>query len=229
MDDALRTALAAKKLPALAKVLATRPDLTALDRAGDAALHLVIRNTKLDLAQALVDAGSPVDVPNDDGDSPLYVLLKSKRGVMNDTEKANARWLLDRGARLDFVGSFQQTALHYAARSADVAFVGELVERGAKVTRDKRGATPLTRCFSVHNKTKDNPMWAFLLEHGCAIDDVDNDKTTLLHTAVTCHDVAGTKFLLARGIDRTARDSQGKTALDLAIEYRNTAIQALLA
>jgi ankyrin repeat protein len=227
MDAQLEAALDANKLSALTKALASKPDLTALDKDGNAALHRVMRLKKMDLAEALLAAGSPIDVPNDDGNSPLYVLLKSKSGVMSDTEKTNARWLMDRGARLDFVGDYQQTALHFAAANSDVAFVSELVERGAKVTRDKGGSTPLFGCFSVHDK-KENPLWPYLLDHGCAITDVDGRGRTLLHEAVTCHSVAGVKFLLGRDVDQTAKDGDGRTALECAKEYGNAKIAALL-
>jgi len=226
MDAQLQAALAAKKLPALEKALAANPDLTALDGDGNAALHAVIRLKKLDLAEALLAAGSPIDVVNDDGNSPLYVLLKSKSGVMNDIEKTNARWLIERGANLNLVGDYGASALHFAARNSDVAFVTELVELGAKVSRDKGGNTPLFRCFSVHNK-KEDPVWAYLLGHGCAIEDVNASKRTVLHEAVSCHSVAGVKFLLARGIDKTVQDEGGKTALDYANQF-NPKIATLL-
>lgn len=227
MDARLQAALEAKKLPALKKALEAKPDLTALDSNGNAALHIAARLRKLDVAEVLLAAGSPIDVPNEDGNSPLYVLLKSKSGVMSDTEKANARWFMERGADVNLRGDYEQTGLHYAARYSDLAFVIEVVERGAKVARDKGGSTPLFGCFSVHDK-RENPIWAFLLDHGCSLTDVNHSKETALHEAVTHHSVAGVKFLVARGIDKAAVDEDGKTAADYANQYKNQKIIALL-
>ncbi len=226
MDAEVEAALEKKNARALAKALEGKPDLTALDDDGRSALHRAVLLKKLDLAELLLAAGAPIDVKDEMGNTPLYVLLSSKNGSMNDVETANATWLIDRGASLNVPGDAGFTALHFAAPSAKVPFLEMLVARGAKITRDETEATPLHRCVDTDHK--DDKVWAFLLARGCSVKDVNDEGWTILHEAVTNHNPAAVKYFLGKGVDRDAKDRKGKTALDYAVKYKNAKIIALL-
>jgi uncharacterized protein len=226
MDHALAAALDKKSLPALKKALGASPDLSALDANGLSALHLAVKLKKLDLAEALLAAGAPLDVKDADQNTPLYVLLKSKSGDLNATEEANAKWLVEKGASTNVPGGFGFTALHFAARSSGAALVKWLFGKGAKVLRDEGGATPLHQSLNTH--AKDSAMWELFLAHGCTVADVNHRKETLLHRAVTVHNPLAVKWFLGKGVDASAKDSDGRTALDRAREYENAKLIKLL-
>jgi uncharacterized protein len=226
MNKALAAALEKKSLPALKKALEDKPDLTALDSSGASALHLAMKLKKQELAEALLAAGAPIDVKDTKGNTPLFMLLESKSGALNAQEEANAKWLVEKGAALNVAGDYGFTALHFAARSSGAALVKWLLDKGAKVVRDEGGGTPLHR--SINSHAKDTAMWELFLANGCSAKDVDDEQQTLLHASVTRHNLTAAKWFRAKGVDVTAKDKDGHTALDLAKEYTNEKLIKLL-
>ena len=227
MDEALDEALAKKNLKALSRALESKPSLTELDSDGKSALHRAVTFKSLECAEALLAAGASLDVPDEDGNTPLYALLKSKTGSMSALEQTNARWLIEKGASLDVPGEYGQTALHHAADSAPLALLELLLDGGAKSVKDEGGNTPLYRCLSTH--FTDQKVWTLLLAHGCSVTDVNEAGETPLHEAVTDHNPAAVKFLLAKKADPAAKNGAGETPLQLAIRYKNQKIAALFA
>jgi ankyrin repeat protein len=226
MNEDLASALEKKSLSALKKALATKPDLSALNSSGLSALHLAVKGKKLDLAEALLAAGADINVKDEDSNTPLYALLKSKSGALNPTEEANAKWLVEKGADLNVPGDYGFTALHFAARSSGAPLVKWLIEKGAKVLRDKGDATPLHQSLNTHSK--DTEMWELFLANGCSVKDVNASKETLLHRAVVSHNPTAAKWFLAKGVDAAAKDKDGLTALDYAKKYNSEKLIKIL-
>ena len=179
------------------------------------ALHRAVTRNDLARAEALLEEGAAIDGLDDDGNTPLYALLKGEpvdaRGL------AHATWLVERGAGLNVRGASGRTALHWAAKSAPLAFTRMLVDKGAKVSRDHSEETPLFVCLATW--FKDEEVWSFLIEQGCALTDVNDRRQTALHAAVENHNAAAVTFLLKRGADRTAKDAHGKTAVGDALQF----------
>lgn len=226
MDAAIKAALEKKSLPALKKALEAKPDLTARDSSGLTALHHAVKLKKLEFAEALLAAGCPIDVKDEDENTPLYLLLKSKSGDLNAQEEANAKWLVEKGANLNVPGNYGFTALHFAARSAGAPLVKWLLAKGAKVTRDEGQGTPLHQSINTH--AKDTAMWELFFANGCTVADVNASQQTLLHRAAICHNPTAAKWFKAKGVDATAKDKQGFTALDYAEQYKNEKVKKAL-
>ena len=193
------------------------------------ALFAAVEKRSLKAIQAAIDKGAAIDAanPEDDGNTALLSMCKSKSGAMSKTEAAIAMWLIERGADVTKADEGGVTPLHRAAASGNLDVVNALVAKGAKVSRTKLDYTPLHYCLSTHDK--DVALWDRLLELGCGLEDRTKWGDTALLRAVSSHTPNAVKYLLAKGADREAKDAKGKTPLANAVEYKNEKIQKLLA
>ena len=177
--------------------------------------------------EAALDRGAHLDAKEKEyGDTALLAICRSKTGAMSNTEAALALWLIKRGADVMKPNKLLETPLHLAARAGSHEVIDALVAKGAKVTRTKLKFTPLHYCFST--SWKDTWIWDRLIELGCGIDDKTKWGDTPLLTAVMHYNVVATRYLLAKGADRTIRDSDGNTAEDNAVnaQIANLALKA---
>lgn len=194
---------------------------------GKAALHHAVTKKKLDFAELLVKRGADVNVEDsEDGYTPLHQLCKSNSGAMSDTEVANALWLIEKGADIQrATPEGKYTPLHLAASSSG-AMTEHLLARGAKITRDKWGNTPLLSSMSTHSR--DVARWERLLAAGCQLDDQNETKRTLLMEAQSSWNEFAVKWLVQRGADVTLKDEKGKTVLERAQELKQDKILKVL-
>ena len=219
--------LRAKTVSAAKKALDGGANPNAVDESGVPALHHAVKKKTLELAELLLARGADLDGREPDhGYTALHVVCKSKSGVMSKTEIAGALWLIEKGADVNAEGDFKDTPLHLAARSGCHEVIDALLAKGAKVTRTKRAQTPLHYCFTTHDK--DTWVWERLLAAGCGLEDVDDSNETVLLSAQSWWNPFAVKWLLARGADRNAKDSKGKTLLERATELKQDKILKLL-
>jgi len=138
-------------------ILRVRPGLALLrGPRGVTLLHSAAYCGSEEVANLLLEKGSPVDSRDDDGLTPLHYAARWNK------EKV-AELLLARGADVNERSTDGLTPLHIAARSGDLLVQKVLLEHGAEVnTRTADGFTPLGLVL---------PQWgatyrAILLEHG---------------------------------------------------------------
>jgi ankyrin repeat protein len=222
-DDLLK----AKNANAAKKALDAGADPNAVDKDGVPALHHAVRKKTLELAELLASRGADLNIRDrDDSYTALHILCKSKSGVMSKTEVAAALWLIEHGADVNALSDFQDTPLHFAARSGSHEVLEALLAKGAKPTRTRLGHTPLHFCFGTHDK--DTWVWEKLLANGCGLEDTNESQETALLNAQSSWNDFAVKWLLARGADRNARGYNGKTALESAEELKQEKIVKLL-
>lgn len=191
-----------------------------------AALHAAVAVKKLDFANFLIESGADIEVKCGDWqDTPLLRLLRSTSGEMSALERQNALWLLEHGANPNATNDAGLNALHLAARSSDVAFVDQLIERGAALALDPFGASPLR--YTMRRRGRDKAMWARLLELGADINEIANGESVLMFAQLHGN-VQAIRWLLERGADVSCTDKDGKTVRERAVELDQPKVLAAL-
>ncbi|SVA18291.1 uncharacterized protein METZ01_LOCUS71145, partial [marine metagenome] len=102
----------------------------------------------VEILQALLEAGGNVEVPADDGTTPLMAAMgmvqNEARQAPEDEALKLVEVLMRRDIDLDAVDRRGRTAMHGAARLAKNRFIEVLASHGAEVSAaDARGLTPL--------------------------------------------------------------------------------------
>ena len=124
------------------------------------------------------------------------------------------------GANVNAVDETGKSAMVYAAARGFDDIVKRLLDAGVSAQQrygndltalmwaaghdDGVGATAVGRVIDV------------LLAHGARLDDTDNRGRSALMIAASLGDAATVDIILKRGADRTLKDKEGNTALDLA-------------
>jgi len=100
--------------------------------------------------------------------------------AFNDCPDELARWLIEQGADIDAPDTYGETPLHSRAGHWR-GHLGILLDLGADVNaRDSRGDTPLHKAAGVGNERSVR----LLLDHGAAVDAVNNRQLTPLAAAL---------------------------------------------
>ncbi|MBA3953891.1 ankyrin repeat domain-containing protein [Candidatus Dependentiae bacterium] len=136
---------------------------------------------------------------------------------MLEKQTVEIKKLLERGASANAVSKDGFSLLDEAVAYKNLPLAKVLLEKGAKINQEnKYHDTPLVRALMVD----DIPMVKFLIDNGADINVLrtksQGGKESLLHRAVRHGYIYQIKPLLAFGIDPTIKDSNGKTALELA-------------
>ncbi len=188
----------------------------------------------------LNEQGGELSAPLSKQLEAVVELLESKRGLDWELELRQAqpplvaaaerddltevRRLLDGGTPVNASNSILgKTALLAAAGQGRVEVARLLLERGADVNARSGGWTPLPLALSSGVTSE---VALLLVEHGADVNAREPDlQRTALMMAASAGEVALVRALLRVGADVSARDADGKTALDVA---STAAIAALL-
>jgi ankyrin repeat protein len=168
------------------------------------------------------------------------------------------KWMPRLRKRVNKKGRAGETALHYAARTEDIALVQLLLDRGANIkAKNNNGRTALHIAVENENtavvqllldwgadvNAKDwlvetalhaaaehgsEAIVQLLLDRGTNIETQTENEETALHYAVREGSTAIVQLLLDRGTDIDAKSRCGRTALHLAVEYGSEALVQLL-
>jgi ankyrin repeat protein len=199
--------------------IALAKEMLASDRGNRAALlNHAAKNGRVELVELLLDQGADVNVPDENGDFPLFWAIFGKTGqhsavcpaqpASEDDHARTVELLLARGAKVDRTFNQGSTFVHVAA-----------LYRGAQVMKVllKAGENPNL----PENSLKKTPLHAAavggrvetvlaLLDAGADPKAVDIRGDTALHIAADCGNAEVVKLLLGRHVPiNTQNQSQG--------------------
>jgi ankyrin repeat protein len=132
-------------------------DVNATNRFGWTALLLALKEGRADVVEALLRASADVHKAVKNGDAPLTMAASVPI----------AKMLIERGAEVNAVNRFGQTALFCAARDSRADVVEALLQAGADVSKDDEyyGDAPLIMAASA-------PIVKMLIERGAEVNAV---------------------------------------------------------
>jgi ankyrin repeat protein len=226
---------------AVMMLLANGADSRSSDADGNTALHHAARSTDPAVAALLLDAGAVVDALNGEGYTALGVACAANNwrlaryliehgakadpangqpallaAVSGDDDPAGVQLLLRHKARVDARGLEQRTALMQACATGNVDVVGALLEAGAdRNAHDAHGITPLLDA-ARHAHDEVVARLALTRPDVAACDEQQRNALILACRAGASPELL--RQLLAMGVDAEQRDSEGRRALDYALE-----------
>ena len=175
------------------------------------------------VVRTLIDRGADVNLSTGSFDSPLATACARGRLEI-------VKLLIEKDANLQTKNLVGHSALLATAssREAKLDLFEHMISQGFDPLQgDKRGCNCLH--YAARAQKSDHIEW--MLEHGININVVDNNGWSSLHWAVASTDdsAAVVTLLLERGSDKSIRDRQGRTAIDVAKIFKNTEDIAMLA
>ncbi len=193
------------------------------------------------ILQVLIDAKALVNVQDNNHNTPLHTI---------ENEEALSL-LIQHKADVNIKNDFGDTPLHWAVEANNLDATQILINNKANVNeKNKKGETPLffaedAELFNllIQNKANINiknnfnrtPLEEILINepfdaeevslfvnNGADINIKNNKNQTLLHFAVDKEDEELIALLISKGIDVTASDVNGCTALDIALNNESS-------
>lgn len=204
------------------------------------ALHTVVGKLDVEMVDALLTRGANPNATGWENERPLHYISEYSgwnRDEDRKKERNELRWsiadkLLKKGAEIEAANVHGWTPLHRSIERGDQEYAGFLLEHGAKLTvRDLNGRTPLL-VAALYDSAE---MVSFLNEKGGVLKDVDKWGQTALILALlgkTPNDpyerspsatTALIQLLIDKGVDTTAKDTWGRSAIDCAHELKKYA------
>ncbi|KAF2793610.1 ankyrin, partial [Melanomma pulvis-pyrius CBS 109.77] len=172
----------------------------------------------------LCELGADVNARNDDGATPLLMLIRH-RGSME-----NFNILLEHGAKADIADSNGLTPLHLAAESSNLEMCQKIlqcdgVDANAKET--VYGETSLHAAFKLSDPSTE--LLELLIANGANVNEQDNDSQAPLYEACNVGDANAAAVLLRHGADIDDDENVfGHTALHAAISAQSLAAVRVL-
>lgn len=200
-------------------------DYNCKDENGDTPLIIASRNGKEDVVRALLDYDVDVNVRVRRGESALHFLIENKVSV------STIRLLLSKKAEVNFGSIINRTPLHICAIYDQAEIAEALLEYHAYPNaQDSNGQLPLhLACMQGNesvirllinygsNLNTANELGKTPRHHAADVNCFDRFGLTPLHIASRASGKEMVALLLEMNANINARDSQNRTALDIAL------------
>lgn len=238
---------------AVMTLLANGADTRLCDSDGNTPLHHAARSSDPGVAALLRDAAAELEVPNNDGLTPLGVAcavgnwrlarfllergaspqveaatpaLLAAAGTEED-DAAGVQLLLKHKAKVDARDAYGRSALHEAARAGHVDVLSALLSAHADVqARDAAGRTPLLDAASGAHLAAMETLAAASAD--VSVVDVDGRGALLLACLAESPSPALVRRLIELGADPDLRDGDGRTAIEHAAQAGRWSLVAVL-
>ncbi|XP_035661357.1 ankyrin repeat and death domain-containing protein 1A-like isoform X1 [Branchiostoma floridae] len=220
------------------------------DRQGNSALHQAVLKGHADVVQLLLNAGSQINIKNQDGDTPLHCAASSNmQGILKllvnysgcsinaknyhgDTalhcsarcgHTDVARHLISLpGIQVNMKNNLGYTALHISAAACRCDLVNMFLEDdGCQLdSRNKHGNTPLHE--AAMNGCVD--VVRQLVNANCDVKAENKDGNTPLHSAAWGGHCEVARLLITGGTNINTRNSNGDTPLHVAAQMGHSEV-----
>jgi ankyrin repeat protein len=186
-------------------------------------LGIAARNGDLTTVRMLLGAGADLEpAPVQDDPLPLHVLFYA---ISSPTPSLDVIEMLIHavkraGGDVSPMSSLVGTPLHCASSRGKVEILDLLVKAGADVwARDNHGSMPIHRALSC--RQSDVALWLLQRMMRYIPEDETNWNVELLHHAIRrrSDNLDLFRLLVKNGADVFAKDADGKTALQLTLEW----------
>ena len=203
-------------------IIAKGPEINIKDANNMTPLHIAAWRSMVEVTELLLENGADVNAVDDTGETALHMAAKVGQAAI-------ASLLITKGAPIDAKQSNGATALHMAANTCRHEVVKVLLEAGAKVNElDAYKGSPLRLAIQGGYSGLPETM-EVLISHGADVKEATRLGTTLLHDAVFYQaGIQAVEILIKNGVDINAKNSEDKTALDMAKEKELNDIIELL-
>ncbi len=180
--------------------------------------HSAIKKGDMHALESIINKEGNVERSANGGDSLLIIAaVENKPDIV--------RYLLQRGAMVDYANINGSTALGLAAWKGHTEIAKMLIEKGAKLdVQNKNGDTALTLA-AAHGHAE---IAKFLIEKGVKLDVQSKNGNTALIVAAAEGRTEIAKLLIVKGAKFDLQISGGETALILAANKGHTEIARLL-
>ncbi|HAD82605.1 MAG: hypothetical protein A2509_00985 [Candidatus Edwardsbacteria bacterium RIFOXYD12_FULL_50_11] len=223
-ETPLYYAAALGRLPMVEFLVSQGADVNdSLSRVGNTVVSLAMERRQPEAVKLLIRLGATTKMNPRNQFPASWTLMHTAAW---EAGKDLIDFLADHGVPVDQKTDGDRTPLHNACLQGNTAGARALIARGADVNAvTAAGQTPLFMAVNCGNLA----LAAELIGSGARVDgQYGNERRNLLHYAVIkgYGDVAG--LLMEKGVAVNAKDKDGKTALDYAIQYGQTACATLL-
>eukprot|EP00947_MAST-08B_sp_MAST-8B-sp1_P001801 g1801.t1 len=177
-------------------------DVNVKDAAGATAAHHACRAGESKTLKFLVDHGVDLEAPS-------YGGMRAVHHSANCMKENCLRICLEAGAAANSLDDYGSTALHWACARGVLANCSYLIDHGGDCKLgNAAGVTPLHKAAGNGHL----PVVKELLHgHEVELEAKDNQQNTPLHAAAKAHFFGIYDFLVEKGADPEARNSQGLT------------------
>ncbi|WP_373998322.1 ankyrin repeat domain-containing protein [Bdellovibrio bacteriovorus] len=169
--------------------------------------------------QKSVDAGININKPNEKGETLLMTAASSGQIDV-------VKFLLSKKADVTIKDKDQKTALYYALTNEQPEVSKALIEANAPLNDlNELGDNALTLASSLNDHAT---MKVLLAKDSTLVNKGNSEGKTPLMEAARHGNAETIKILLDAGADKKAKNSSGKTALDIATKAQNQKAVTLL-
>ncbi|KAH9056837.1 ankyrin [Lactarius vividus] len=194
-------------------------DVNARNKSKNTPLHSAAFNEMLEIVPVLLDYGAIADAENDEGETPLNLVLQERLHNSCTSEVSFSdivRLLLAHGVDVNSQDKYHNTPLHSAAFNCRPTIAGLLLDHGANPSAEnEQGETLLHEVSRIKGDFKGVDVARLLLQHGVDVHAQDKDHNTALHSAALNGKFRLVQVLLDHAANPTTENDQGETPLHL--------------
>jgi ankyrin repeat protein len=200
-------------------LLEHRTDVNIRTTSGWTLLHEVAVKGKLEIVRLLLDYGAYPNAENDEGETPLHLVLRSRQYDRSQERRVSiVRQLLVSGVDVNARQKDGWTSLHWAAFTGRVEVAQVLFDHGANAKLETEGGETALHTVSrgeFDSQEQGVSTARLLLERGVDVNAREKYGRTSLHYAAFEGRVEVAQVLLDHGANANLETNVGETALHL--------------